>query len=168
MTISRDVLGKYLRPGDVFYETGTRWGDTMIKAAELKASSIHSCELDRRQYEMASAHIDDAIPPGKGVWSIENMNSLSFLRLRKDQIDKNAVVFLDAHTDTYSPVMQETTILLGWNVPPRIILIDDIRCMKTWEVDVNVMVRKMTKAGYTIHYDDGVVPNDILVATRLS
>ena len=166
MTISKETLAKYLKPGDIFYETGTRWGDTVIKAFELQVREVHSCENNLEQYKMAVAHVEDAAPRYKGLWSIECMDSVSFLAFRTAETQNNVVVFLDAHSDTASPVVEEVDILLRWAVLPKTILIDDLRCMEAWKVNLRKLEQKLSDAGYLIHYEDGVIPKDILVAIR--
>lgn len=164
MSISREVLAKYIRPGDVFVETGTKWGDTVIRAAELGARVIYTCELDRLQYAMAANHVDDALARAGVTVHIENCDSETFLQYKAPFGD---VVFLDAHTEKSSPVMSELRIITNWHRKPRVIIVDDIRLMETcWGIPLESIRSSLKGAGYAIRFEEGAVWDDILVAER--
>lgn len=158
VSISREVLAKYITPGCTFVETGTRWGDSCIRAAELGAGSIYTCEADPMMYVTANCHLADVI---KGCYfEVHQQESVEFLR--ECVAD---VVFLDAHTEAHSPVIEELKAIAGWKIKPRVILIDDLRCMEGWKVSSKDLLKAIRAIGdCQITYEDGVEPNDILVA----
>lgn len=165
MTISRGVLAKYLKGDCVFYETGARWGDTVIKALELGALEAHSCEIDPLQWAMACAHVTDAIPAKRGRWGIYLRDSAGWLSGCIGSEYASVVVFLDAHTATECRVLDELRVLATWKTPPSIILIDDMRCMKGWGFKREDLIDGIERIGdYAIDFDDGVEEGDILVA----
>lgn len=164
MTIARETLTKFLAPGDAFYETGTRWGDTVIKAFELQAAEVYSCEMDPKQWSMAVLHVADAAPRFKGKYQIFNMEAIDFLCSQALKAPPGSVVFLDAHTDTYSPVLGELDMITRWPNRPKTILVDDMRCITAWGVKLADILKPLETAGYSINYEDGIVANDILVA----
>ena len=168
MSISREVLAKYIKPEDVFIETGTKWGGTVIKAIELGAELAFSCELDEKQYDMASKHLADALPGSE--WALFNESSTSFLhRFATEVMLGGCVVYLDAHTEDKSPVIQELAVINKWRTKPRVILIDDLRLMEShWKIPLTAVRESLTGMGYAIDFEDGVEKADIMVGYRLT
>lgn len=163
MSLPREVLAKYIKPGDVFVETGTRWGDTCIRAAELGASGVFTCEIDPEMKSLAERHLQDAAPMFKNrvLLIVELDDSRNFLKNIKGD-----VVFLDAHGGSVSPVVDELAAVNKWAVKPRVILIDDMALMPGWGVTSLELVVKLTEMGYMTHFEDGARTEDILVGVR--
>jgi hypothetical protein len=164
MSLPRKVLEKYITPGCVFIETGTRWGDTCIRAIEAGAKFAHTCETDTLMATIAQMHCDDLTDECVNVQHMDSGAFIGFSGLETSQ-DKT-VVFLDAHTDTSSPVLKELEYIRRWVCPPSAILIDDLRCMHGWGVDLLTLKAKLEAMGYAVGYEDGVVARDIMVGTR--
>ena len=167
MSISREVLAKYITQGCVFVETGTKWGDTCIRAMELGAQFIFTCEIDGDTYQKAAEHIADALRDGAKRVKMANMSSVKMLsELYEVRVD---VVYLDAHTDKHSPILEELAVIGSqWRHPPRVILIDDLRCMKVWRIPLGKLGETLQDiATYAVSYENGIVGDDILVG-RLS
>lgn len=161
VSISREVLAKYITPGCVFVESGCRWGDACIRAAELGAGAIYTCEIDSQMAAIARHHLADAIK--KAHFEVDNVESVEFLR---ENIASRAIVFLDAHTETYSPILDELKVIAEWKFKPSVILIDDLRCMDAWHVSSKDLLKAVRAVGECeITHEDGVEPNDILVAS---
>lgn len=158
MSISREVLAKYIKPGSTFIECGSRWGDTLIRAIECGADRAWGCESDTLYANVALQHVSEACPKGNAV--VYNMASVWFL----SGSCTSGTVFLDAHTETKCAVMEELSVIDKWTTKPAVILIDDMRCMKDWGVDVEFLNEKLKAMGYTLSRENGVVPEDILVA----
>lgn len=165
MTVSKEVLGKYLQPGDVFVETGTRWGDTAIHAIELGAKQVWTSEIDPLMAAIAELHIADhahgtpfAVHRGPSAGALMGLNWIDAYA---------AVVFLDAHDVFHSPVMEELQTIESWEGHPRVIMIDDISCMLvTWRVAPEELVKKLQSMGYETSFEKGARPDDILVGVR--
>lgn len=164
MSIPRGVLEKYIKAGDVFVETGTKWGDTVIRAVELGAKVAWTCEVDTLQYAMARLHLQDALAASGAVVRIKNSFSVDFLAHEVYGAD---VVYLDAHTEKVSPVIGELSAIFKWEQKPRVILVDDIGLMEScWGVPVESIRASLKEAGYAISFEDGACKGDIMVGVR--
>lgn len=166
MSISRQTLAKFIKPGQTtFIETGTRWGDTVIKAVELGAVEAISCEIDELFFALAKMHVSDAVPKDMDRVLLERSDSVSFLRKLKRRGPKT--VFLDAHKERYSPLLDELLALNEWGTEkPDVILIDDLRLFGDWHIDRSQLVRHLGTMGYAVGYTDGTAPKDIMVGTK--
>jgi hypothetical protein len=166
MSISREVLAKYIKPGCRFIETGTRWGDTCIRAVELGAHEVWSCEADSLMAVIAQLHVNDAIRRSDVIRICEG-ESVRFLNAGFPAGDNtNSVLFLDAHSGDSSPVIQELDAVCKWKSAPKAILIDDLRCFDLWKVDKTRVFKILIDMGYRLSFESGVCPEDILVAQR--
>lgn len=167
MSISREVLAKYVKPGYTFIETGTRWGDTCIRAIEAGAHEAWTCDADKLIAGIAQLHCDDLCGE---VIHVKKMPSVPFLRNSGLELwadHSNTVVFLDAHTDSYSPVLEELYVILNeWKSKPRTILIDDLCYMDGWGITLSALGDTLAKHGYTITLEVGRVAADIMAGTR--
>lgn len=173
MTIKLETLAKYITPGCVFVESGTRWADTSINAIRLGASKAITVEHDSLMATMARLHANDAIPriePAThpvDIFCMDSVEMLSANWLWHFLKHSDVVVFLDAHTDRRSPLLEELDAMASWPVKPLYILADDRRCWKGWGVDEAKVMRAIQRIGnYMTSYDDGVVKDDILVALK--
>lgn len=163
MSLPRRVLEKYIKGGCTFIETGSRWGDTLIRAWETGGMyGAFGCEVDSLMAAIAQLHVADV----SGKISVEHAESTAWLRgFVTREANAGSVVFLDAHTETHSPVISELNVIHSWAAKPRAILIDDIRCMAGWDVDYTVLYKMLQDMGYKVHYEDGVRPEDVMVGT---
>ena len=165
MSISREVLAKYIRRDHtVFVECGSRWGDTLIRAIEAGAFQARGCESDGLYAAAGEAHVKELCPLGNAT--IYPISSVLLLASEPTCKGKDIVVFLDAHTETHSPVLDELAIISKWEEKPRAIIIDDMQLMKGWGIRVEDLYLKLQEMGYICHREDGVVCEDILVAQR--
>ena len=163
MSISREVLAKYVRDGDIFIECGSRWGDTLMRAVECGAHA-HGCELDPMLAGIGEKHVSEAFN-GKKVIDIRCQDSVYYLRSWiSTPPNAQLVVFLDAHTETESPVIQELNVIAQWMTKPKTILIDDMRLMPHWKIETGTIYTMLGDMGYKLSREPGVVPDDILVA----
>jgi hypothetical protein len=163
MSLPRKVLEKYIKGGCTFIETGSRWGDTLIRAWETGGMyGAFGCEVDSLMAAIAQLHVADV----SGKISVEHAESTDWLRgFVTREANAGSVVFLDAHTETHSPVLGELKVVNTWKAKPYAILIDDIRCMEGWGVDPMDLFVTLQDMGYKVSYEDGVEPNDIMVGT---
>lgn len=164
MSLPREVLAKYTAPRcHLFVETGTMWGDTAIRAAELGADRVITFEADGKMSDIAARHVKDAAP-----WAdIEVRCGNSSIGLRGlSKVVATAgrvVVFLDAHTESESFVHRELDEILRWGHLPDVILIDDISLMRSWDVAASDLETRLRERGYELAYENGSGVNDILV-----
>lgn len=159
MSLPRGVLEKYITPDCIFIECGSRWGDTLLRARELGAFHAVGCEADNLYAHLGEAHVKEKF----SLCSVLHMKSTFFLQATWDNDRKDKIVFLDAHTESSSPVMEELELLDKWEQKPKVILIDDLRCMQGWGVLVDRLQGKLLDMGYRVGYEDGVEPRDIMV-----
>lgn len=161
MSLPRATLAKYISPGCRFVETGTRWGDTCIRAAELGAAVVFSCESDGIMAAIAQEHIaDQRLEDTECV--VIHCDSVDFLSKRICAAD---VIFLDAHTASNSPVIKELNAIACWVNKPRVILIDDMRLMGGWGIYQGDLRLHLEHMGYDVSYDRGIEENDVMVGT---
>jgi len=170
MTISREVLGKYLKPGMSFIETGTRWGDGCVRAADLGAAEIYTCESDFLMKGLADAHMRDTILRAK--YSVYCLDSPKFLReVSSRKASGNCVVALDAHDSNQSPLLEELEAIQEWQNEhgvawkPKVILIDDMCSMEYWHIDFEDIHNRLQAIGdHDGIWEDGRRERDIYAA----
>lgn len=169
MSIPRKTLAKYITEGCCFVETGTRWGDTTISAILLGAGCVFTCEIDRIFAAIAEQHIEDVLRSVALDVDVSNDSSPEFLSFNLDPTE-TAVVYLDAHTDSHSPILEElAAIKHSWAKKPETLLIDDVRLFKSkqWGISLEDVIAGVNALGdYEITYDLGIEPEDILVARK--
>lgn len=171
MSISREMLAKFVTPGCLFIETGTRWGDTTINAMRLGAGSAFTFEIDRIFAALAEQHIDDALRGQASDVQVFNQASAEGLAFMFD-LDpaEESIVFLDAHSDRHSPVLTELEVIRSlWKTKPAIILVDDVRLFRSnhWGISLEQVIEAIDKIGkYEYSFETGAEPEDILVARR--
>ena len=161
MSLPRKVLEKYITPGCTFIETGSRCGLSLIRAAECGASKLLGCEVDLLYAHVCAAVLHGEVPYAPGM--VYPVESIKFLRQIGSREGDTDVVFLDAHTETASPVIQELNEIHSWSKRPQAILIDDLRCMSGWKVEADTLSKLLVNMGYKVSYEDGVEPRDIMV-----
>ena len=167
MSLPRKVLEKYIRPGCLFVETGARWGDACIKAVEAGARHAHTCETDQLMATIAQMHCDDLVGHNVTVQCMDSETFLGFTGLEKTHYNhRDTVVFLDAHTETSSPIIKELGFIDRWASKPGVILIDDLRCMKGWGISIDDLMAILIRMGYQVSHEEGVEYMDILVGVR--
>ena len=168
MTLRQEVLQKYLTPCQTFIETGTRWGDTCRKAMELGAGKVVSIEYDLQLFEISRQHLSDLFPDRLDRITILLGSSDERLLDIMPDIREAAVIFLDAHTDTYSPVMGELDAIRLSPCKQHTILVDDMRVFRAghWGASEDQIIEAICRINgdYQIRYEDGVEERDILVA----
>jgi len=164
MTVTIDILKELIKPESYFIETGTRWGDTALKAAELGAW-VWTIEIDRKMADIAKAHIKDS-RFGERVDVIEG-NSADILTLFSEKL-KHFIILLDAHSDTESPILKELEEIAYFTYKSNTIIIDDIRVFKAghWGITLDQILYRLKEinSDYQITYERGVEEGDVLVA----
>lgn len=161
--IVRGTLARYLRRDQPFIETGTREGNTLAWAVELGAHPAYSVEVVPERFRKAKARF--AKLPGVEV--VEG-DSVGFLKKVLKKISVSAVFWLDAHTKTECPILEELDVIASHQVKTHTIMIDDLRCFsdRRWKVSLTEVVAAVLRVNpnYRLTTEDGYVPGDILVA----
>jgi len=170
MPIINNIFEKY-KNNDCFFETGTHVGDGVQKALNAGFKNVISIELSEMYYNLCKYKF--------------NNNKFVHLYLGDtedimwDLISKiyDPITFwLDGHNSGgntawgkhESPLMQELEIIKKHNIKNHTIIIDDLRCWEKprYDFDKNDIISlvKIINPCYEIVYEDGHIPNDILVA----
>lgn len=166
MSVSREVLSKYITPGCAFMESGSRWGLTLLTAASCGATKLFGCEADKLIQGIADVILEEALANTNASLVHFECQRAGDFWVGLDGWGENAVLFLDAHTESHSPIMKELEAISKWEYKPRVILIDDVRCWESWGINnPGVVADALRKIGiYDIKFEDGVVPGDVMVA----
>lgn len=161
--IVRGTFAKYIRPGSVFIETGTREGDSCAIALELGAKEIWSTEHKQDRHEGAKKRF-----AGKPNVHLQFGNSPDCLGTIMGHVKGPAVFWIDAHSGTESPILQELDIIRNHPIKTHTILVDDVRLLKngSWKISLGTVVDRLILINpqYVLSFEDGYVPGDILVA----
>jgi len=104
MPITREILCKYV--SDNFVETGTASGKCSIRALKIGFKKVWTVEKREDRIKMCNKNFN----------GIKNINfytgdSRDFLRKVVGQIDGSVTYWLDAHTNTWSPLLEELSII---------------------------------------------------------
>jgi hypothetical protein len=173
-TLSKTVLEKY--KNDIFVETGTLWGESVELALSCGFKKVYSIELDPEKVKYNNNKFKKEIEDGL----VEIIEGDTF-KVFTDVINKiasRATFWLDAHWDEgpvgeyKCPLPFELKSLLDHSIKNHTLLIDDRRIFgevgSTWGegIDENEIIAlvKNINSEYEISYEDGCIPNDIIVA----
>lgn len=173
-TTTKEVFAKY--PNKYFIESGTCIGDGVKMALEGPFEEIYSVELSQHFYNICCKRF--ASYPNVHLSLGDSTKVLPGLL---EQINSPATFWLDGHYswnntargNTNSPILQELAIIRQHHIKNHTILIDDIRQCGTIEfdfVELDEIIQKILEINpdYTILFEDGHVPNDVLVAKILN
>lgn len=167
---TKEVFAKY--SNKYFIETGSCIGDGIQMALEGPFEQIYSIELSDHFYrhccQRFAAHSNVGLFLG---------NSVNVLPEILDLLDAPATFWLDGHYswngtargDTNSPILEELDIIGKHHIKNHTILIDDVRQFGTIEFDfieLEDVIKKILSINenYQISFEDGYIPNDVLVA----
>lgn len=167
---SAGLFAKY--PNTYFIESGSCEGDGIQKALAAGFPIIYSIELAPHFYQHCLR-----LFKGQPKVNLYQGDSTEVLPLILQQIDAPATFWLDGHYSwgntargaTNSPILKELESIKAHPIKTHTILIDDVRQFGTVEFDfieLDEIVQKILEINpnYTISFEDGHVPNDILVA----
>ena len=173
-TLSKSVLSKY--KNDIFVETGTLWGEAIEVAIECGFKKIYTVDIDPKKVEHSRKKFAKEVKSGQ-VEVLEGDTFKMFPDILK-KIDAPATFWLDAHWDggpmgDYKcPLPFELEALLTHPIKTHTLLVDDRRIFgaigSNWgeDLDEELLIEAMIDINpdYKISFEDGCVPNDIIVA----
>lgn len=173
-TLSKEVLEKYRNKN--FVETGTLWGEAIEIALECGFEKIYSIEIDPKKVKFNQEKFAQEIGEGR-VILVEGDTFEVFGGVLK-KITGKTTFWLDAHWDGdveghyKCPLPFELEQISKMKSKSNTILIDDRRLFgdqgSTWgsEISEGQIVEKVMgiNPNYQISYENGHVPNDIIVA----
>lgn len=173
-TLKKQVLEKY--PNKYFVETGTSLGDSVQVALDCGFEKIITMEINPEKVKNAKKRFSKQIEEGR-VTILEGDTVETFPEALK-LLDSPATFWLDAHWDEgprgeyLCPLPIELEEIQKTSVKNHTLLIDDRRLFgvdnTTWgyTIDENGILESISDINpdYKISYEDGCVPNDIIVA----
>ncbi len=151
-----------------FLETGTYTGGGVQVAAYAGFEHIISIELDETYYNASSRLFKKAIKRGH-VTLFHGDSGEELGKVLKAIVEK-AVIFLDAHSMEYTPILKELNAIKKSGFTDHTIMIDDKRSFveKTWpKITVDLLLERLLDINpdYNIIYEDSVnAKKDIIVA----
>ena len=171
-TLKINVLKKYLNP--IFFETGTYLGDSVRLSLEAGFDKIISIEINEELQNKNKLLFEKEITEGKVELHLGD--TLLIMGDIIKNLESPITFWLDAHFDfgvcgeKKCPLYEELNYISESKIKNHTILIDDVRLFGkgNWgqEISEEEIIQKIKKINpnYTIKYEDGHVPNDILVA----
>jgi len=178
MSITKKTLEENINK--IFIETGTYKGHTSRLASEFGYNKVYTIELQERLYNESLVNLDDLIKSNK----VEALlgDSANILPDIFKNINEEATILLDAHIDggnfisgttpniRQCPLYDELNIIKNHHINTHTIIVDDVRILgevgwgKEVVLDKIIEMIKTINKDYHIYYDDGEIPNDVLIA----
>lgn len=173
-TLSDIVLNKY--KNNIFFETGTHWGGGVELALSCGFKKIYTCELSPQKIEFNKSKFAKEIAENKVV-IVEGDTFETFATAIKE-LSEATTFWLDAHWDDgpmgkfRCPLPYELESLATHAIKNHTLLIDDRRLFgatgHTWGGEITeqqiIELIKKINPDYKISYENGFVPDDIIVA----
>lgn len=176
MSSSRRQFNKY--PNEVLVETGTFIGEGIMDALDNGFNKVISFEVVENLYLRCKQKFAD----NPKVQLVHGSSGKLLYETIKD-IDTDITFWLDGHysngntgydKDHICPILQELD-QIGKHRKTHTILIDDCRLFRKssnggldglFDIDQHVVIAKLKEINpnYVITYENGFVPNDIIVA----
>lgn len=167
---NKETFSKY--PNQYFVETGSYVGDGIQMAIDVGFPQIYSIELQESLYE--NCYIRFISSPQVKLFLGDSSDQLS---LFLQEIDAPATFWLDGHYSggftgkgiSNTPLLKEIEQIAEHPIKTHTILIDDIRQFGTYHMDFITLEEvkdkiRLINPNYEFCYEDGFVPQDILVA----
>ena len=170
-TLPPNVIKKYISP--YFFETGTANADAVRLALEVGFEKIFTIEIDPILYNKNVKKYKKEIADGRVFMFLGDTFELMPQIIDK-YIDKPCTFWLDAHQDfgpggvKMCPLVEEIEYIKKSSLK-HILLIDDRRMFGTWwgeGINENLIISKIKElnSNYSIFYEDGHIPEDIIAA----
>jgi hypothetical protein len=166
-SLPNELLTKYKSNNQVFFETGTSYGDTVQTALDCGFQTIYSVELNQDVFNSSKNRFKDS----SNVF-LYNTRSDDALRTVLPYIEEPVLFWLDAHKDCNiecTPLMSELEAIKGFKYPVTI-LIDDMRLVGIYEwnkISLKMLIDKIKEIDPNldiIFEDNSHASGDILVA----
>lgn len=171
MPTKSNIFKQY--PNMFFIETGSYMGDGISQAIEANFDTIISIELSDKYYNICKQKFKNY----QHVNIIKG-DSSEVLPSIIGNIDHPITFWLDGHYscgDTacgkyWAPLIQELEAIKNHKINHHTILIDDMRCWKSFSekhgFDTSDIIKMLNhiNSNYNIEYADGYTENDILIA----
>lgn len=167
MTANSNLFSKH--PNPIFIETGSYMGDGIQQALSAGFNKVYSIELSVGYFD----HCEKRFEGDKRV-ALVGGDSGKILGDILKRVKEPVTFWLDGHWshantsrgDEDSPLMKELAHINAWREETGLkptILIDDMRCWNEGtDFTRNDVIAMLTD--FDLSFEDGHVPNDILVA----
>lgn len=159
-------LEDFLSP--VFIETGLYKGRGLRRALAAGFPKIYNIEIENEHINTIAAELPNVVESGR-VTLIHGDSAVELPKLLQT-IDEPCTFWLDAHwggkRGHQGPLLAEVQAIREHGRDDHIVLIDDLRMMRYWGVDmarIKTILRKINP-DYTFRKLDGCKPNDVLAA----
>lgn len=176
-SLKKEILEKY--PNKYFVETGTHVGNSVQLALDCGFEKIITMEINPEKVEHAKKRFSKEIEEGR-VTILQGDTVETFPEALK-LLDDRATFWLDAHWDDgpqgeyLCPLPIELEEIQKTSIKNHTLLIDDRRLFgvdnTTWgyTIDEDGILESISDINldYKISYEDGCVPDDIIVAEVL-
>jgi len=155
---------------ELFIETGTHLGEGVTKAINSGYSKIISIELDDKFYQ----HSTNMFSSNNNVSIVKGDSAIVLGDILKN-VNEKATFWLDGHYSGAGtafgkyqfPIIAELEHIKNHHINNHVILIDDIRCWKEFNEQLNldlvISYVKSINESYTFYTTDGCEKDDILV-----
>lgn len=119
-------------------ETGTHIGATFIWLYN-NFDNVYTCEIDEKFYQLACKFIfgyeneDDRFhkeiinPPDMGKMVMKNIDTVNFMKEICPTLTGESIFFLDAHWESYCPLLDELSAISEADLKPAVIAIHDFK-----------------------------------------
>jgi len=161
MPVTTETPKKFKR-GSLYLETGFEYGHSAQAALDAGFEDVISIE-------MSTLYVLDGKKRFHGRPVIIHLSdSVNGLRRVLPTVLEPATIYLDAHPNTSSPILDELAVIKEYGIKDHTILVDDRRLMHgIWNNVVEEQVHAALLAinpSYEILLVEGHVPEDIIVA----
>ena len=165
MPITQMVLNNYI--SDNFIETGTATGGTSLNALQIGFKEIWTVEKCDDRIKICENKFKDK----KNIHFYAG-DSRKFLKNILQYINGSVTFWLDAHTNSWSPLLEELAIIKENMEIVPIILIDDVSLFGAYKIKKKDVKKRLLNIcpDYQISYENGKRnkgkkrKNDIMVA----
>jgi len=165
MPIKIETLKKYINKN--FVETGTATGNTSLNALSVGFEEIWTTEVDEERIPICKERLNDI----DKIHFYTN-DSREFLKNVVKNINGPITFWLDAHTNSWSPILEELDIIISNVKETPCILIDDVSLFNSYKVKKKKVKKKLLQicSDYKIYYENGggksSKKKDIMVAKK--
>jgi hypothetical protein len=168
MSATVEIFRKYPHHS-IFIETGSYIGDGIQLALDAGFLAVVSIELSEELFHQCEERFKD----NSNVILLQGDSATVLPKILED-IRFPVTFWLDSHYsgdgtvmgEHYSSLLQELEAIKNHPIKNHIIMIDDVRLWPNWGLNVEMIQQKLLEINpdYKFTFEDGYVPNDILVA----
>lgn len=172
-------LKKYRGDISIFIETGSYYGDGILKALEAGFTTIYSIELDEKRYKHCVLQFQEK----KNVHLIHGDSSIELPNLLHT-LKEEAFFWLDAHYcadgatlgNKWTPIEEELNAIKNHKIKSHTIAIDDFRCFNNRHIDEATQIPvgflgqenciqflKSINKEYKMEFEKGFIDKDVLL-----